>query len=755
MTCLAVTRTTFCPWTCPPEGDFYLSGGTDDAVYLWNAHTNEKIYRRIFEDIVVCVRFSKDQQRFAVADRNNIVSVHETSTGKLLRTIGPFEEDVTSLGFHPNKPVLALGFFGNDSSRDGSRRVKELTKNRPANLLMVDVNTGATLQTIEGHGDEVSSIEFDFTGDRLVTGCMDGLLRIWDAENSDAEIDYTLTREIHAHSKGVRGVDISSDGLMAVSGGADKIATIWNVETGSVISHLTGHTSVVSGVDLSPSGQLVATVSNDQTMIIWDLNGNAITTWKGHAGPINEVKFTADSKQVVTVSDDKTLRRWNVDKITATMTHDFKHAQVIWRACFSPDKSLVAVACENGTVTLLDAVTGKVKRELSHDEKAVLSLVWLSDGRLITAGDDFGLRVWGGLDRSGDVQQPVRTVALPECMVWDISVSPDETLLIVACTDCTARIFDATTYQEVGKLEGHKQAVSCARFSVDGKFIVTASDDQTIRVWDANTRAYLYSLKGHGHEIWRAVVSPTDPNLIASSAADGKIMLWDLEKREPLPITFEGHTSPVAGLTFTADGRSLVSASDDDTVRVWDIGTGVELFVFQDQPSKDMIDATFSRDGQSLVTTGTATVKVRHASARFKSPYLKRDAKADVLKWEIRVTEDDVSDADLEEAVQTYQKVINSYPSGDAFSRLGIAQYRLGQYADAVHTLLEAMRLEEIIPRDQRPLTKGYLAMAYRKTGNLEKAREIQASFDKDAEQWGGDLRVEDLTTAVHAVVGE
>ena len=37
-----------------------------------------------------------------------------------------------------------------------------------------------------------------------------------------------------------------------------------------------------------------------------------------------------------------------------------------------------------------------------------------------------------------------------------------------------------------------------------------------------------------------------------------------------------GHTDPVYGLAYTADGKKLVSGAFDKTVRVWDLSTGKE-----------------------------------------------------------------------------------------------------------------------------------------------------------------------------------
>jgi WD40 repeat protein len=50
--------------------------------------------------------------------------------------------------------------------------------------------------------------------------------------------------------------------------------------------------------------------------------------------------------------------------------------------------------------------------------------------------------------------------------------------------DNTARIWDASTGNEIKVLRGHEEQVTSGAFSPDGTRISTASEDNTARIWD-------------------------------------------------------------------------------------------------------------------------------------------------------------------------------------------------------------------------------------------------------------------------------
>lgn len=290
------------------------------AIKVWNVES-----RRCIQTVVpalsststsscfgLCSQFLPGNDHVLIGTREGHLLVISTASGEIV-----FAEDKAHSGaiwaldvLAPKEMNLPLALLTGSADKSVKfwRIESNVSEDRQSGDIPVLVHT-RTLQL----SDDVVAARFSHSGDPaklfVIVASLDSSIKVF--FNDSLKLFLTL----YGHKLPALAIDSSDDGLLLVSGGADKTVKIWGLDFGDTHKTLHGHEDSITDIRFVRRTHYFFTSSKDFTIRYWDADRfQQVLLLNGHFAEANCLAVARSGAFVLSGGMDRQVRVWERTK---------------------------------------------------------------------------------------------------------------------------------------------------------------------------------------------------------------------------------------------------------------------------------------------------------------------------------------------------------------------------------------------------------------------------------------------------------
>jgi WD40 repeat protein len=297
--------------------------------------------------------------------------------------------------------------------------------------------------------------------------------------------DLAIVTTLAGHESAVNALDFNLSGDYIVTAGNDISLRLWSVADGRELSTLFEHFSFVKDVAFSPvDPEVLASVSWDRSLLYLSIEEDQLVVQQlvsGFRAVLERLAFLPDGQRIVVAVGDGEAVILSIGDTDPRDSFTLEALQVTALAV-SPDGSELALAggFPVDSVIVWDIESGEQIAALADQEGGVTAAAFSPDGdQIATGAGSGGLILW----ENGEPAVQLETGE----WVTDLTYSPDGALLAVALLNGQVQLWDVAAGEMLVALDAHDGAANAVTFSRNGRYLGTAGDDRLAHLWALTT----------------------------------------------------------------------------------------------------------------------------------------------------------------------------------------------------------------------------------------------------------------------------
>jgi WD40 repeat protein len=522
-----------------------------------------------------------------------------------------------------------------------------------------DVAAGRLLDSLTGHGRDVTSVAFLPDGNTLVSAGLDGTVRFWHistGENIRTLVDST---------GGILHLQITSDDHLIIADHADGSVTVWDASSWTIVRRFQTDASSSTAFLLARGDSLLATQEEGRDDAqVWNINTGRLKGTYRQYSYMRLVGFSPDGSKLLSIGEYDSLKVWDLSTdslIAAYADTSLAYSRAI---IFSSSGDSLFVLVKNyqdqlSTIRVWDLLERRMVRMYSIDEPtlsvtrdpwmaflpnahcllvsgiwlhgapnevqdpvlyrldfepvervttfvnpvtSVDEVVFLPDGNAALTTSWGNLRQWrtedgASMSRIETGENAERIQFAPDGTCMTVFYQDPETI-IPGPLDLRSTTNKAVIHTIVQFNPGHGFP------SAGGRYVFFHDEQSRLMLWDSTT----LSSKPLGISPCAPWLFSFDANHIASTCSDKSLRLWNIQtetfdRSMPLPLL------PTV-LAFSRNDVFIATGDPSGTIRVWETATG-NLAATLSGHTRSITSLVFSHNGRFIVSASAdSTIRI-------------------------------------------------------------------------------------------------------------------------------------------------